>query len=111
MVPPLPHARESKGWPAQRQNVTRAADFAGILAWRQIGAPEFSGNAPATFPPGSPEERKRGSGCEQVNPPYSGAAATALHRLPVHEVCGGCGGAAPTAGWKNRWERNHRVKV
>src|SRR5580692_12062883 len=57
MVPPLPHARESKGWPAQRQNVTRAADFAGILAWRQIGAPEFSGNAPATFPPRCPEER------------------------------------------------------
>jgi hypothetical protein len=28
-----------------------------------------------------------------MNPPYSRAAATALHRLPVHEVCGDCGGA------------------
>jgi len=36
------------------------------------------------------------------NPPYSRAAATAFHRLPVHEVCGYCRGAMPTADCDDR---------
>src|SRR6267378_7892908 len=34
MVPPLPHARELEGWPVQKR-LARAADFAGLLAWRK----------------------------------------------------------------------------
>src|ERR1700741_5290031 len=39
MAPPLPHARESKGCPAQRR-IAQAADFAGLLAWRGFAADE-----------------------------------------------------------------------
>jgi hypothetical protein len=34
MVPPLPLAREFEGCPVRRMKIAKAADFAGLLAWR-----------------------------------------------------------------------------
>jgi len=49
MIPPLPHARESKGWPA-RYHIALAADFAGLLARQQFTAFEIVSRALAAFP-------------------------------------------------------------
>jgi hypothetical protein len=47
-----------------------------------------------------------------VNPLNSRAAATDLHRLPEHEVCDECGGAAPAVRYQNRLrKKSGRVEV
>jgi hypothetical protein len=46
---------------------------------------------PATAP-GLKTQRFAAVACAVLIPPYSRASATALHRLPEHEVRGGCEG-------------------
>jgi len=79
----LSRGSERLARPAGRK---RAADFAGLLAWRQrkwrgLPIPVSRGSGARRW--ASSRGVRRGA-----MPPYSRAAARALHRLPVREVCG-----------------------
>ena len=80
--------------------IARAANFAGLLAWREFrtvltGADAGPSRDVACLfksDPAGSSKRFAAVGCAVSFPPYSRASATALNRLPEHEVRGDGGG-------------------
>ena len=95
MVPLLPHARECQRLASaknemhglQTSPVSWLSGDEFCVAQRKWGTEENSKSS------GLPVAALRLQWLASEYPLNSRAAATDLHRLPEHEVCGGCGGA------------------
>jgi hypothetical protein len=102
IFPPLPHAWELEGWPGDGKK-SRGLRTSPV-SW--LGGNSGPGGAwdrrCGAFPRrrrGFETQRFAAVACAVFIPPYSRASATALHRLPEHEVRGDCEGRlGPTRG-------------